>query len=205
MKGNNKMIKKLLVTATILANPVSYAETVYDIRLQHVVDKNYAKSLSELESKATADNDSDAYNLLGEIYHFGWGVTTDYTKAHAYYLKATALGNGIAANHLGRLYLNGEGVTKDPKKAAEYYGLAKQYGLLEGAQNEAYCFFVSRLQDPKESKIIREQLEIRSDADALNLLGEIYHFGWGVTTDYTKAHAYYLKAVALRNGIAAIT
>jgi len=172
----------------------------------NVVDLSIAKKLIKENQQQNAldillplaeQNNAEAQNLVGELYHFGGeGLLVDFQKAHTWYLKAFQNGNGEAANHLGRLYLNGEGVPKDPQEAIKWYKQSMLKGDLYGEMN--YYSFTN----PAFVYILKRA--ISGDPEAQNIAGELYHFGMsGIERDYDKARSWYLKAVSQGNKAAA--
>lgn len=67
-------------------------------------------------------------NSMGILYHNGYGVKRDYTKAKEWYEKAIPLGNEYAMYNLGLLYECGNGVKKDISKAEQLYRDAAKLG-----------------------------------------------------------------------------
>ena len=176
-------------------------KTIFEIRKQNLSTKNYAGDIRELEAMAANDN-SDAITLLGEVYYFGLGVAPNHKKAFASFKKAAILKNGLAANHLARMYVNGEGVPSNIDEAIKFYDLAISYGYPDAEVNKAQWIMFKKIQNGYSQDVIK-LLEQRSDADAFNLLGKIYHFGYGVPVNFTKAKDYYEKAFELKSPTAA--
>jgi hypothetical protein len=65
---------------------------------------------------------------IGNLYHFGWGVSQDYTTAREWYEKAAAQGNADAQFQLGVLYQLGRGVPENHARALEWYEKAAAQG-----------------------------------------------------------------------------
>ena len=61
-------------------------------------------------------------------YYKGDGVSKDWDKAAAWYLKAARQGHPDALFKLGWMYENGRGVVKDPQQAIEWYRQAEAKG-----------------------------------------------------------------------------
>ncbi|MBK8627913.1 MAG: sel1 repeat family protein [Saprospiraceae bacterium] len=53
------------------------------------------------------------------MYHYGYGVTSDYTEAVKWYRKSAEQCNASGQNSLGYMYDNGYGVTKDFTESSE--------------------------------------------------------------------------------------
>jgi TonB family protein len=74
--------------------------------------------------KAAAQDNHEAENALGVMYHNARDVPRDYVKAAEWYAKAVAGGNTWGQANLGRLYLRGQGVEKNPAEALRLLHLA---------------------------------------------------------------------------------
>ncbi len=192
-------MKAILILSVLALTPSAFGNVVYDARLKHQKDQSYSNELGELLKV----NTSDAYNLLGEIYYFGWGVKVDFNKAKQFFDKATSMGHAAAANHLGRMYVNGEGSVQDLDQGVKYFALAESRGYPGAAANKAtWEWQLNLLRKGMQQEII-QGLSKNSDPESLNFVGEIYHFGYGVTVDYEMARKYYEMAVALKSAKAA--
>lgn len=73
-------------------------------------------------------NDADAQNIVGQMYHDGDGVAQDYAEAKRWYELASEQGNPYASLNLGYMYEWGYGVPGDFDVAARWYGLAIEQG-----------------------------------------------------------------------------
>lgn len=82
--------------------------------------KDYTTALYSYK-KAAQLGSTKAYEGLGNIYYYGYGVQKDYSKALHYYKKAYKNGNLHVCKKLGDIYKHGYGVDKNAKKANEYY------------------------------------------------------------------------------------
>lgn len=65
--------------------------------------KDYVKSLPWFEKSANQGN-SDAYNYLGLIYQYAYGVEKNVDKAYDYYIKGAEKGNCYAQRNLAWLF-----------------------------------------------------------------------------------------------------
>jgi TPR repeat protein len=83
--------------------------------------KQYDKALAWFILAAMGNN-LTAYNNIGVLYYFGYGVPQNYLCALKWYLKA-AEGNEYknAPNNIGHLFEDGDGVPLDKYKALEWY------------------------------------------------------------------------------------
>ncbi|KAI8880722.1 HCP-like protein, partial [Backusella circina FSU 941] len=70
---------------------------------------------------AAIENNSYAQHNIGNIYHGGKGVPTNYLCAMKWYLKSSEQNNALASNNIGVLFENGQGVPRDKHKALEWY------------------------------------------------------------------------------------
>lgn len=190
---------KLLLFSLLAIVPMTHGSAVYEARVRHIEDQNYAKEIELLENTKTAD----AYNFLGEIYYFGWGVKVDVSKAKQNFEKASNLGHAAASNHLGRMYVNGEGVKSDLDQAIKYFTLAESRGFPGATENKAAWEWRKNLMAKGIDKAVIAKLAENTDAQSLSFLGETYHFGYGVPVDYQRARQYYEKALALKSADAA--
>jgi hypothetical protein len=83
--------------------------------------KQYDKSLAWY-LLAAMGNDSTAYNNIGALYDYGYGVPQNYLCALKWYLKsAEPCENENTLNNIGELFEKGYGVPLDKYKALEWY------------------------------------------------------------------------------------
>ncbi len=75
-------------------------------------------------------NDADAQNIVGQMYHDGDGVPQDFEDAKRWYLLASEQGNPYASLNLGYMYEWGIGVPGDFDIAADWYALSIEQGYL---------------------------------------------------------------------------
>ena len=83
----------------------------------------YRKALGKYRA-AAGQGDARAQYLLGRMYHWGHGVSTDYPEAAKWYRMAAEQGNGDAELSLGNMYEMGLGVGKSYAEARKWYGRA---------------------------------------------------------------------------------
>lgn len=83
----------------------------------------YRKALGKYRA-AAGQGDARAQYLLGRMYYFGHGVSTDYQEAEKWYRMAAGQGNGDAELSLGNMYEMGLGVGKSYAEARKWYGRA---------------------------------------------------------------------------------
>jgi hypothetical protein len=95
--------------------------------------KKAHKQAVELYKKAAVSGNSEAQNLLGDLFFSGENVPQNRKKAAEFYQAAAEHGNPNAQFALGNMYLFGEGscIHKDRRKAIEYFTLAAEQGHKE--------------------------------------------------------------------------
>lgn len=71
--------------------------------------------------QAARQNYSPAQLWLGNMYHFGYGVTKDTRQSVKWYLKAARNGQPVAQSNLGVLYMTGDGVPQDVQQAVAWF------------------------------------------------------------------------------------
>ena len=106
--------------------------------------KDYSTALYSYE-KAAQLGSTKAYEGLGNIYFYGYGVQKDYSKALHYYEKTYRNGNLNVCKKLGDIYQHGYGVDKKAKKANEYYKTSTKSKIKIGIYDlfiYAFIFFL---------------------------------------------------------------
>jgi TPR repeat protein len=95
--------------------------------------KKEYRAAVELYKNAALSGNSEAQNLLGNLYYRGENVPLNKRMAAEYYQKAVEQGNPNAQFALGNMYLFGEGscIEKNRQKAIECYTLAAEQGHKE--------------------------------------------------------------------------
>lgn len=84
----------------------------------YYISRFYEKAKLYYEA-AAAQNNANALNKLGNMYHEGFGYKKDLYKAKNYYEQAANQGNIFAQYNLGNAYFHGEGCEKDIAKAID--------------------------------------------------------------------------------------
>lgn len=79
-------------------------------------------------SAAAAKGDARSQTVLGNMYHDGWGVAKDITKAIEWYRKAADQGYADGQFALGHEYATGHGVPADASNAIELFHKAAEQG-----------------------------------------------------------------------------
>jgi TPR repeat protein len=101
----------------------------YQIGLKYYNEKQYDKAL-EYFLLAVDNNEADAQNFLGSMYHYGYGVKKSYQKAVEYYQLAADQGLAIAQYNVGFMYFYHYGSEKSIiMKTIKYFQLAADQGF----------------------------------------------------------------------------
>ena len=178
---------------------------------------------AEWYRKSAEQGYADAQNNLGIMYENGKGVSLDYAKAMEWYRKSAEQGNAAAQNYLGEMYYYGRGVSRDYVKAAEWYRKSAEQGDADAQYNLGRMYKIGKGVSLDWNKAVEwfrksakqsnrwadhELMTLKSDgfvkwwqasaeqgnADAQNMLGNMYENGRGVTKDYAKAVEWYRKS-----------
>jgi TPR repeat protein len=103
--------------------------------LQSIDKGNYSAAFGVLALLADAGNPKAQCNLAN-LYHFGWGVMADGSKAVELHCKVARQNiheehlSALAYHNLSTLYICGApGVAPDYERAAAYSALAKELGF----------------------------------------------------------------------------
>jgi TPR repeat protein len=83
------------------------------------VPQDYKQAMNWFIKAANNGNDN-AMNLIGDMYHYGRGVTTNIPSAIEWYIKGANQGNEWTQANLGYFYENEDGF-KDLQKAANLF------------------------------------------------------------------------------------
>jgi len=123
-----------------------------DATLEEIAELREHGEVTELLALAERGNTVAQYNL-GEMYHIGEGVPTDYVEAVRWYKLAAKEEHAGSQFNLGVLYANGRGVPQDFAQAVELVQLAAeqnhadaQYALglvfakIRGTEYEVYIY-----------------------------------------------------------------
>ena len=145
-----------------------------------------------------------AMEKLGDIYYNGEGVLQDYTIALKWYEKAVEWSSYTANIKLGNMYRYGIGVNKNSGRALDLYAKAYvQEGILEGIKNiKDMCLKGEGVPHDYEHIVWFCTIAARSvdelKKNAMNILGYMYHNGYGVVQDID--HAIELYKIAADKG-----
>lgn len=136
------MLKKpIILTALILIFiilAIKYYDKVLPVnKLSKLTDATYVTYYK----KACDLEDAEACNLLGDMYHYGRDVATDYEDAVEFYKKACGLENGSGCNNLGYMLNQGLGIEEQNWQALKLYEKACKYGEMEACYNVGAMYY----------------------------------------------------------------
>ena len=185
---------------------VCHAQSSDDIKYEQACNyfeaKEYEKAFPILKELAD-NNHAKALNLLGVLYNHGYCVPKNMQKAVDFYQKSADWGWRRAQSNLGICYEEGEGVPQNMDKAYLWYEKAfHQYKeLAEKGDADAQLemgaiYYHGRIRSGKDySKALPwlEKAANQGKGEAMNLLGLMYQYSYGVEKDVNKAYDYYLK------------
>ncbi len=201
-----------LITFFSLTITMCYAqfsdEEKYEQASNYYEAKEYEKAIPILKELADK-NHAKALNLLGVFYNYGYIVPKNMQKAVELYQKSADLGWRGAQRNIGICYDLGEGVSQNKENAYIWYDKAfRQYKeLAEKGDADAQLemgaiYYHGRIRSGKDySKALPwlEKSANQGNDKALNLLGLMYQFSYGVEKDVNKAYNYYLKGAEKGN------
>lgn len=138
-----------------------------------------------------------AFNNLGEMYRWGYGVEVDLQKSLVLYRKAVEFKSGHAAFNLSELYEAGEGVEQDQTQAFIWAKLSAEWGLVDGMFRLAEFY---RTGNGTDSDIVLanhwyQQAAERGFTEAMYYWGINLLEGIGVTSD-TSLGLHFLRKAA---------
>ncbi|KAF8927940.1 hypothetical protein BGZ58_010008 [Dissophora ornata] len=160
---------------------------------RHEVDTEGAESLWISANQG----DTEAQNLMGDIYRLGIGVLPDYTKAAKWYQMAADKGDAESQVELAKLYLDGSDLPEDSSRALDLLQAAAEQGHDEACiiLGEIYVTgnFGVALDNATGMRWFREAAE-RGDSKAQVHLGMMFYHGKGVEQDYVESRKFLLMA-----------
>jgi len=170
------------------------AETII-VNLQDLMDAKTKQEVFALFNVGAIHGDAKAMRYLGVIYHRGFGVAPDYTKAREWYEKAAAKDEAGAMSNLGMLYYD---VPQNYTKAREWYEKAAAKDDVDGMVGLGLLYERGHgvTQDYTIAREWYERAAAKDNANAMSNLGMLYGNGYGVTKDYAKAREWLEKAAA---------
>ena len=107
---------------------------------ENLIAGNYSAAYSQYLQKAN-EGDTQAQNIIGNLYLLGLGVEENKHRAARWYLKAALKGNVEAQINLGQSYLNGQGLPRRPLKAMGWFHLARQAGSKRADEHIKYMIY----------------------------------------------------------------
>ncbi|MCW5738079.1 MAG: sel1 repeat family protein [Enhydrobacter sp.] len=158
--------------------------------------KNFDKAVELLQPLAEKNNDPQAQEKIGRMYHRGKGLPKDAAKAAEWYLKAAEQGDAPAAARLGSMYWIGDGVARDPEQAAKWYALGAAKGNPLAQVGIGYMSMQGS-GTPVDFKAAADwftKSAEQGDASAMLALGTLYELGKGVPKDVVQAYKWYALA-----------
>ncbi|CAG8541064.1 336_t:CDS:2 [Ambispora leptoticha] len=135
-----------------------------------VKDSNHKEAAYTHFLTAAVSGSKEAALYLADAYQDGLGTKRDEASSLRWYKVAAKNGNLTALNKLGHAYHRGSGVKRNHYKAFRYF---VQYS--ERAE--------------------REEEDMTNIGISQYVLGNCYHYGWGVTKDLHMASKWYRKAI----------
>ena len=153
----------------------------------------------QLAFKASKQNYSLGFNMLGLLYRDGIGVRQDTVKAIEAFKESIKLSPPYRAScNLANIYYGGYGVPRDLTEAAKWAELGLKVNETMCMNVLANILIVGNSQIPKDYPraltLSKRALEL-GNTDALNTLGFMYRDGLGVDVDYEIALKYLNKAI----------
>lgn len=152
------------------------------------VDQDMKQALTWY-NKAADQNNSFAYNALGNLYRMGNGVVVDPAKAFDYYQKGAAEKDAQAMLNLGNCYYYGMGTEKDEKAAVKWWKDAAEAGNAYAMAQLGDSYFYGLGVEKNLAKAIEYYTPAanKNVTSALYRLGILYYTGNGVDQDQTYA------------------
>ncbi len=149
---------------------------------------------------------TDAMNILGMLYCYGYGVKKDNTQAIKWIRKSAAYGNPCAYLNLANMYEIGIGVPCDRKIAFDMYLAMAKSGSPDGMKAVGTMLYNGVNGEPDYNEAFRwySQAAEWGEAGALDGVGWCYYNGNGVQQDYKKALEYFAMGAEKGNAYAAI-
>jgi hypothetical protein len=179
-----------------------YARAQSDLGALYISGRHVAANTTrgmELLGKAAAQGDPSASYNLGVMYHDP-GDSQNRAKAETYFLVAAKKGYADAQYALARMCYD----RKDFVQAAEWYAKAAAQGDLQATYNLGYMYHDGLGVQKSYQKANELFLQIadkgRFEEDgslqykALDMLGNSYRYGQGVSQNYMEAYKWYFLA-----------
>lgn len=156
---------------------------------ESIQKQDYTTAIEDLQELIEEGN-SDATNLMGQLYENGWGVTKDIIKAKSLYDQGARQGNINSVNSLRKL--------KNIEYKVELDAiLPKAKAGDASAQNRAgemYEFGYGTDRDGTMAFQLYQQAADQGLVAAQHNLGRSYNFGTGIEQNFEEAERWYRQA-----------
>ena len=149
--------------------------------------------------KAAEQGNSDAQNVLGNLYYYGEGVPKSKAEAFTWYRKAAEQGHAKAQNYLGEMYEHGQGgqdVQKNIAEAFKWYRKAAEQGDADAQFNIGVMYANGQGVPQNKAEGVKwfHKAAEQGDAGSQFNLGYYYETGQGVVANEKKAIGWYKLA-----------
>ncbi len=133
---------------------------------------------------------------LGQMYHYGKGVSQDYSEALRWYHKAADQGDAKAQYAIGYLQYYGQGVPQNYAEALLWNRKAAEQGCARAEDALAGMYYDGKgvPQDYTESVRWYRKAAEQGDAWGQDGLGSAYEQGQGVPRDHAEAVRWFRKS-----------
>ena len=105
--------------------------------------KNPQAAMQSLTKMADTGNAQARY-MLGELYYYGIGISSDKVVAESHYLKAHQLGCVDATYSLGYMYVNGDGIPEDVSKGIRLLKQAASHNYAKAYRQLGRLYFLGK-------------------------------------------------------------
>lgn len=158
------------------------------------VERNYVKAMQYF-TKSAENGCAKVYANMGELHHYGYGVSIDYNQALRLYKQAN--GTGTALNGIGLLHQSGLGVPQNYSKSMKYFELSADKKC-EVAFNSLGDIYYCGLDDvdqnyEKAFRYYSKSAEKQCDKGQFNL-GSMHWKGESTEIEYNLAPHWMKKA-----------
>jgi TPR repeat protein len=153
----------------------------------------FDKSFTAALKSAQAGN-VEMMDFLGDLYSNNAVKKVDYVQAFNWYTNASEKGNTSSFASIAYMYNVGNGVSKSWEKAVANYETAISKGYFWSLTNIAGLYKQKDYRDDKKALAWYLKAAEKNYTYAMQVLGDTYLYGTGVTSDYAIALAWYTKA-----------
>ncbi|RIB16875.1 hypothetical protein C2G38_2188795 [Gigaspora rosea] len=156
---------------------------------------NSTRSLNPIY-RITKSTEAFAYNIFGNIYRNGDGITQSNEKAFQFYMKSAENGNHHAQYSVGYCYQYGIGTAKNEEKAFQWYVKSSANGNPKAQSRLGNCYQYGIGTTKDEQKAFQWYMKSAESGtyNSQNNLGYCYQNGVGVIKDEEKAFQWYTKS-----------